>query len=569
MKSMIRWPGLGLFAVVVLLLFLFFYFLVDGMIKRTIERQGSALVGAQVDLGAADLSFFPMGLRLSRLQITNPDAPLRNIVEIEQLAMSIAPLPLLERKIIIEEMTATGVRPDTARQSSGALPEYAAGEKDAAPAAKKGVKLPTLQIPDIKEVLAKEELTSVALAREYQAQVKADTAKWQQRLAELPNQNKMAEYRARLSKIKSSSGLAGLIGGATELVALKKEIEADMERLQTAQKEFSEAAASNKQGLAEVQSAPQQDIKRLKDKYSLSPEGLGHLSSLLFGAKTGGMVEQALAWHEKMQPLLQRRKEKKAGTEVVKPLRGEGVMVRFQEETPLPDFLIRHIDVSVLLEAGGFGGTIKNVTPDQDRLGEPLSFAFSGDDLQGLRAITLDGVLDHVNTAQPRDSVNLAINGYAVNNMVLSSTESLPVTIASGLADFMAQAVVEQRQVNAQVQAQLKAANFAITPVQPDNAISQALAGALADVSKAGVKARVTGTVDDYQVQLSSDLDSLLKEAAANAVKSQTARFEQQLQESIRAKTKGPVADAANSFGDFSALAEELKARLQASRQLL
>ena len=77
----------------------------------------------------------------------------------------------------------------------------------------------------------------------------------------------------------------------------------------------------------EAARAPQEDLRRLTNKYSLSPEGLINVSQLLFGEKISGWANTALRWYEKLGPVLQRAKERKRGAEVVKPLRGKGVNV--------------------------------------------------------------------------------------------------------------------------------------------------------------------------------------------------------------------------------------------------
>jgi uncharacterized protein (TIGR03545 family) len=570
MKAIIRWQGLGVFGFVAALICLFTLFFIDTIIKGIIEKQGSALVGARVELAEADLTFFPAGLQLSRLQITNPDKPLRNIVEIDRIAMAFDAVKLLQRKIIIDQMAMEGIRPDTPRRKSGALPEYSARKKTTTPgSSKEGFQAPKLQIPDIKEILAKEKLASLELAKSFQAQIKEDTLKWRQQLAELPDESKLAQYKERLNKVKSSSGLAGLLGGATELLAVRKEIQADLDRLQTARKDIVEVSASYKKRLAELQNAPRQDIKRLVDEYSLSGKGLANLSSLLFGAKTGDIIEQALAWYAKAQPLLERSKEKKDGSEIVKPLRGKGIWVRFEEREPLPDFLIRNIAASVEIAAGSFEGTIKNVTPDQDVLGAPLSFTFAGDSLQGLRAISFDGVLDHVNPARSRDTVNLEIIGYGLGETVLSDDENLPLTINSGLVDLAVQAVFQQHDINAELAAKLQSATFTAPPPQQSGVISQAIAGALSNTTNLTASARITGTIDDYNIELSSDLDSILKQAVANSIKGQTARFKQDLKDGVMDKVKGPLAAATGSFSDFGSIAKELTTRLQVGDNLL
>lgn len=106
------------------------------------------------------------------------------------------------------------------------------------------------------------------------------------------------------------------------------------------------------------------------------------------------MVEQtrkALSWYEKAKPYLDRPTGKKANVEVVKPLRGKGVDVRFKEQAPLPDFLIRTAKIGLVLSVGNIGGQIRNITPDQPILGQPMTFAFRGDKLDGLKAMTMDG----------------------------------------------------------------------------------------------------------------------------------------------------------------------------------
>ena len=72
MAKWIRWWGLGAFVVVAAILVGVWVFLVDGWVKILIEDGGTDAVGAKVELDAADLSLFPAGLTLTRLQVTDP-----------------------------------------------------------------------------------------------------------------------------------------------------------------------------------------------------------------------------------------------------------------------------------------------------------------------------------------------------------------------------------------------------------------------------------------------------------------------------------------------------------------
>ena len=124
MAKWIRWWGIGVFVVVAAILGCVWVFLVDGWVKNLIEEVGTESVGAKVELDGADLSLFPAGLMLTRVQVTNPKAPMTNAVEIAKVVMVLDGLNLLRRKVIVEEMALEGIRFATPRATSGATPKF-------------------------------------------------------------------------------------------------------------------------------------------------------------------------------------------------------------------------------------------------------------------------------------------------------------------------------------------------------------------------------------------------------------------------------------------------------------
>jgi uncharacterized protein (TIGR03545 family) len=165
--------------------------------------------------------------------------------------------------------------------------------------------------------------------------------------------------------------------------------------------------------------------------------------------------------------------------------------------------------------------------------------------------------------------MNLAISEFSLHDKVLSKNEELPVTIKSGLADLTVRAEIQRRDLVADVRAALKSADLATGPPKEGDAISRALAGALAEVRDITMTAQVHGPMADYQLELSSNLDQILKQAAAKTIKAQTAGFAQELQAGITAKVDGPLAAATTSFTDFSGIAGELTDRQQTGANLL
>ena len=121
MKDWIRWPGFAAFAAFVALLAVAWWMLIDTVVERGIEGLGTAIVGARVDLGGADVSFWPAGLELHRLQVTDPEHPMTNAFEVERIAGLFDGLQALRRKLIVEELAVEGLRFGIPRDRSGAV----------------------------------------------------------------------------------------------------------------------------------------------------------------------------------------------------------------------------------------------------------------------------------------------------------------------------------------------------------------------------------------------------------------------------------------------------------------
>jgi uncharacterized protein (TIGR03545 family) len=561
-KGWLRWWGLGVFVLLTAVLAAFWFLFLDLFVKRMIEQTGTSIVGAKVELASADVSLFPFGLTLTRLQVTNPDEPMTNVVEIGRIACTVDGLNLLRRKVIIEEMALEGLKLGTARQTAGAVghqPKEGALTKLAGT-----VSLPSFEVPDVKTIVAGADLESVKLIESLRAEIQSEQDNWKKRLADLPDKAKLNDYKTRIERLKSSAkgGVAGILGATGEVTAIQKDLERDLERIQSAKMDFETKLTLLKQRMDQAVKAPQEDVRRLQEKYSLSPQGLANMSGMLLKGQGGEWVRKGLVWYGKLQPILARAKEQKKGHEVVKPLRGRGLDVRFTEQAPLPDFLIRLAKVSVQLETGDVTGRIENITPDQDVLGKPLTFAFDGDKLKGLQSIRLDGVLNHVAPASAKDTVQLRVRGYQVQDVVLSESADWPVTMDKALADMDLQASVSGQALAGAMTAGLKSARLIVGKQESSNQFVKAIGSALSEVSAFAVKADVTGTLDQYEIHLTSDLDRVLKEAAGKLVQDYANRITKELEAAVMAKVGGPLSELKGSFSGLGGIGDELTARL-------
>ncbi|MGE5894520.1 MAG: TIGR03545 family protein, partial [bacterium] len=557
MKKWIRWKGLIAFLIVILLFSAFWFFFVDGLIRRAVEMVGTRVVGAEVDLDKANLSLFPLGITLTRLQVTDPEKPMTNVVEVQRIAFTLDGLNLIRRKAIIDEMAVGGIQLGTPRKISGAVTKK---EEKPAETRKSPFALPSFEMADVKKIIEKEDLETLKMAESAQADMKKAEEDWKKRLEALPTKEKIGDYRSRIDKLTKGkkSGAMEFATSAADAKSVKDDIERDLGQVRKLQDEFKKESSAITKRIAEVQQAPKKDAERMMEKYSISPRMLQNMSSLIFGEKIGSWMRTGLAWYGKLRPFIERSKEKKGDLEVVKPVRASGVDVKFREYQPLPDFVIKTADVSSKLEAGTFGGKIENITPDQDVLGRPTTFSLAGSGIRNIGALGINGMLDHIVPSASKDVINLKVSGYRISDLKLSEGTDLPVSLQDGMMDATLEGVLRGDVISAKLTAQIASASFRTGSGEKTTAVMSAVSSALSGVSKVTVQADIQGTLDNYEIKLSSDLDRILKDAVGKALQDQVSKFQNMLTQAISEKTGGSLQALQGNAKGFDALGGQL-----------
>jgi uncharacterized protein (TIGR03545 family) len=578
--GLFRWQGLLAFVAIVAVFAVLWFLVLDSLIERLIERTGTSIVGAKVELDEADLSLAPLGLTLTHLQVTDPDAPMRNAVEVARIALTMDGLNLLRRKAIIEEMTLDSVRFGTPRKRSGAISRR---PSESQPIKRtEQVLLPTLTVPDVKDVLEKENLQSVALAETMRADVQKDKERWQKRLAELPDKKKLEQYKAEVESLKkggqgSKDVLGSVLSGAQkaeQVIALQRKVTQDLEAIQAVKGEVEQGIGTWRGRIEEATRAPLEDAARLKAKYGVSAQGASNITRLLFGPRLADLVETGTRWEVRLRPILQRIRQQQAGRpEVVKPIRGKGMNVRFKEHAPLPDVLIRTAHASVELKAGALTGTIRNITPDQHVLGAPLTFTFTGEKLKGVGGLALVGTINRVKPDMPLDTVSLTADDYRLTDLELARTgenaDAWVVHLTQGRVDGGANFKRKGDALQGTVVAAFKDVKLNAAAPAASGRLGETVADILDDVRIFRLDASVTGTTADYDLQLTSNLDQVIGQAVIQQIGGQLAKFEGDLQAAIAEKVSGPLQELKKSVGGLDALTTELTGRLNVGNDLL
>src|SRR5262245_20279098 len=121
--KLFRWKAIVPMLLAAALMSVAWILLIDGALRRGIEWVGTELVGAKVELASARLRLRHGDLVLKGLQVTDPQSPMKNMVEIPEMVLDLDNRALLDKKAVIETLAVRGVRFGTPRQTSGALPD--------------------------------------------------------------------------------------------------------------------------------------------------------------------------------------------------------------------------------------------------------------------------------------------------------------------------------------------------------------------------------------------------------------------------------------------------------------
>ena len=564
----LRWKGLAAFIIITSLIFAVWFLLIDRAIKEVIEVGGTKVVGAKVDLQKANLSLSPLGLTLLNLDVTDPDSPMTNMIHIDRIAFLMDFGSLLLGKVIVNEMTIDGIETKTVRNKSGALKKIKGGKTKKAEKSlvnKSRAKLSSsLKIQNTKKILETEELETVVRINKFDKFLKTKNKEWQKRIEGLPDDKKIKEYDKRFKEIKKGlkGNLKKVLKALDRAKRLQKDIDKELKSIKKASKDLKKDLKKIKREIKEIEGLPKKDLKRLKNKYSLSPGGLSNLSRLLFGKKIDSLMNSSLYWYEKVRPYMERATRKDEADK--KPLRSKGTDIKFREFNPRPDFLVKKSRLTLKIPAGQMKGEIRNITDSQVLTGVPISFAFSGTGLKGMESVTLDGEIRRTDPLLPVEKAILKISAYDVKDVVLSDSGDFPVTLEKAQTDIGVTFNHKEGNFDAIFNARYNDVLFSTVTKDSSSTLTLALASALSDVKSFNLKGKVSGKNDGYKLKLSSDLDKVLKEAVGKMIKKESARFVRDLKKAINSEVEAPFrklkAEAAKLGGNDKKLSSKLKA---------
>jgi uncharacterized protein (TIGR03545 family) len=423
----------------------------DRTLRWAVRSGGTAAVGARVDLAKAHIDLGEGIVRMNGLAITNPSAPMTNLVEADELVFDIGFLSLLEKKVIIDTAAARGLRFNTARTVSGAIPHDEMNEEAAQTAAlidrfKSMVKVPSLDLSTLQKSVNVEAISADSL-RTLQAATQAlafaDTvrARFAADLAAADPRPSIDSAEALVTRLRGATLQSLGLNGVRRAVADIRRTITDLERaddrikaLEASTKASSDTVSAN---LAAIPAAKVQDYAYARSLLQLPTFEIPTIGPQLMSDIVADRMGSVLYWLEMAKRYAPPgfKRQLQSGPSRV---RASGTDVLFPKENVLPSFLMRLAELSLTLggegaSAGDYTARFEGLTSQPAVYGRPTTFFLDRtSSAADARDIRVAGMLDH-RTDTPRDSVNARMNGIPLPRIPLGGLGAT-VNLGAGLS---------------------------------------------------------------------------------------------------------------------------------------
>jgi uncharacterized protein (TIGR03545 family) len=540
MKSIIRLPGLVAFFTIIGLIAAGSILFLDYWIKIVAENSLAKTTGAEVNIGSVEHTFLPFGITLHRIQLTDPQAPKTNQLEAETVSAKINLAPMLLRKLIIDDLIISGIQLGSLRDVKGDV--YRKPTRDLNQA--EDIFADPEKFPSIDEILAKLPLKTTKAIENTQAIFTKHNEVLQQQYAALPAKNKLVNYQARIKVLTETDYKypIKLALAKKEFDAIKEEILNDKKRLSDFKQSVRQAKNELSPQLLALKAAPGEDYAQLKSLVTGDTNALNDVTTIVFGEQVGQWSQYALAAFNIVGPMLE------AQVQTEEEQQGyAGRWISFDDTSSLPDLWIKKAQISLQWRQEKIISDWQDITHQHDVLGRPTLFSVNSNSSSLWQSLILNGDL-WLDQSGVKANQNWALSGLKLSSLALVSQEKLTSQLDSGLLSSSGKAAL-----NGEIVSGTSNIDFQklIIKAKGSNKITNIVAETLNQLKKLTINTDISGTVDNLNLSLSSNLNKQIGAALLSNVSTEKKAKLDELKQKLNNKTEGVMGTNNNQLDQW------------------
>ena len=535
----------------------------DRIAKHTTESVGTTLVGAEVEIERLHLDLSRGRVEIHGLTVASPFEALQNLLQADALVADLDPLPLLEKKVVIDRLTATGLRFGTPRLTDGRTGGQSDGLKGQITKWGEQLRVPALQLATGKikvDQLDASQLNTPRLATALAGRADSARQVWEAGLSGLGTEAAVDSGARMVDRLKGAKLTdVKLLGDARRTLDQLKRAQ---ERVTALERSVTSGISTLQAGAAGLTEAKQRDYATARGLLKLPGLDAPDIGAALFGSAAVDRFQRALYWvqlgRRYMPPGLLPR-----ATPGPRRMRRAGTTVHFPRVNEAPAFLLKTADLSLSVASRTYAARVSGVTSDPTLYGRPAQASGTA---PGFR---LAALLDHVR-ATPRDTAAASLDGVALPSLPLPS---LPVHLEPGAGTVGLSFAMQGDQVRARWTVTSDRVRWVRDSAGAGSAVGDIVWRTVSGISTLQVSASLAGTLDRPDLAVSSNLDRAVAERLRATAGAEVAAAERRMRAQVDSMVDGPVnavrAQIAALGGDVTKRLGAQRARLDEARRAL
>jgi uncharacterized protein (TIGR03545 family) len=537
--SIIRWGAIGPLTIVIALTYVYFYFLFDLHLRKSIEWLGYLAVGAEVNVESVETSFFKASLKITDVEITNAEKPTHNLVSLGSIKFSMIWDALLRGKVVIHEASIEQIMYDNARKKPGKVkpPEPEDNqpsvlEKEAQKLGKEAIDKAQDQygdnvLGDVAAMLGGASSESKAKELEGQIQSKIKIAEvqksfedskkiWNEKVAHLPQAKDFKAVGDKLAKVKTKDFKTPeeLKASLDQIQTLLKEGETLGQQVQNTSKELDENIKSLNTKMQELEKIVQSDISMLEAHFQIPKLDGAAISKALLRRYIDPYMAKFQKYnklaHKYIPPgLLEKKKDEKPDPSIQPHPRAKGVTYEFGRQNSYPLFWLQRAAISSKAnpqhpEVGNLSGEALDFTSNAFLTGKPMVLRFNGD-FPGMAVTDVMATLNLNHHQFPiNEALRAKIGSYVVDKKMLVTSKDIELGFNKATGSSLIEANFQGKNWNFSIDNVYSKIDYNIS--SPNKTMDEILKKVFQDIPILKIQASGEGEFPHLPINIKSNL---------------------------------------------------------------
>ena len=562
----IRYEAIIPVLVLSLLTYLYFAFYFDLHMKKLIEYVGTEANGAEVNVDAVRTSFIRGSFDLDRLQVTDPERPTHNSLEIGNMHFQYLWDALLRMKFVVEDASINNIMLLSKRSKPGRI----LPPKPATPSKMEAIQNQVMsQVKNKYSTNVLSDILAIAGGEDYEAQLQnirgnlksearvnamiADVNSkkqfWDNRIKELSDTSKLKEIETTIASVRGEKNFVNQAQGVKKLTDLLNDVQSQYKTIEKSSKQLQSEVNALTNYPKELQALINEDVASLKNRFSIPQIDFKEMAMHLFAGQFAEYIAKARKYQAVAEQYIPEKKKKE--NEVIPPQRSEGKYYQFPITTGYPLFWLKRAAISSKgtkdSYSGNVSGELTNVTTSPKQIKKPIVLDVNGDfpatNIMGVKAVLTADFTQDVG----KQSALIQVNSFKVPEKLFVNDNKLKFGFMNANGSMTLSAQLQEEQMKMNWNSALTKPQFLI---ETSNKIAkEMLTNVVNNIPVITINGDARGSFKNFDMNITSNLGTELGSGLTREIGAKVTAAQAKINTLVEEKINRPKAELMSALG--------------------